>query len=54
MTGSKLIIGDMPHVPKAVSRHMAAMARKANAKMRGTPMAKRRAKKAARSRWGKK
>ena len=37
----------------AVSRHMARLARKANKQMRGTAMARKRAKKAARARWAK-
>ena len=38
-------------IPSAVSRHMAKLARKANRSMRGTTMAKERAKNAAKARW---
>lgn len=54
MPTKKHIHGDVPHVPPSVSRYMAEQARKANAKMRGTTMAKRRARKAAKTRWRKK
>ena len=41
-------------IPRSVSRHMAALAEKANQSMRGTRMAHKRAKKAAKARWSKK
>lgn len=53
MPSKKHIHGDMPHIPRAVSRHMARLARLANAKMRGTAMAKRRSAKALKARWRK-
>lgn len=51
MPSKKHIHGDVPHIPRAVSRYMARLARKANAKMRGTKMAKRRSAKALKARW---
>lgn len=54
MSTQKDNYGDMPHVPNAVSRYMAHLAKKANHKMRGTAMAKRRGRRAARARWSKK
>lgn len=38
-------------IPRSVSRHMAALAKKANQSMRGTHMAHIRARKAAKKRW---
>jgi hypothetical protein len=42
------------YVPTAVRRYMSRLADKANAKMRGTAMARKRGRKAAQARWSKK
>jgi len=43
----------MPDIPKSVSKYMSEMAKRANASMRGTAMAKERASTAAAKRWAK-